>query len=62
MNGAQAVAVLILVLQAVIAFLLSQQDFTFVGLPKVVLGAAAVALNVVALYLKVSLPGRDSTS
>ena len=62
MNLSQIIAVIILVLQAVVAYLLSQTDVTFEGVPKVFLGAASVSLSVLALYLKVQLPGRDTTS
>ena len=62
MNLPQIIAVMILVMQAVVAYLLSQTDVTLEGIPKVFLGALSVALSVLALYLKVSLPGRTSTS
>lgn len=63
MNASQAVAAVILVMQAVVAFaLLPQPDFAIPAPVKFVLGGLAVGLNVAALYLKVSLPGRETTS
>jgi uncharacterized membrane-anchored protein len=62
MNASQAIALGILVGQAVCAFLLTQPDVTLPPLVKVVIGAMNVALGVGALYLKVSLPGRETTS
>lgn len=62
MTAAQAVALGILTGQAVVGFLLAQPDVVFPPVAKVVLGCLNVALGVAALYLKVSLPGRDSQS
>lgn len=59
-NVARIVAGVILVAQAVVAYLLIQTDVVFDGIPKLILGAAAVALNALALYLNVRMPGQSS--
>lgn len=62
MSAAQAVALAILTGQAVVGFLIAQPDVVLSPIVKVILGCMNVALGVAALYLKVSLPGRESTS
>ena len=62
MNAAQVVAVLVVVASAVLAFLLGQSDVTFDPVVKLVLGAANVAVTTLALYLRVTLPGRSTPS
>ena len=56
---ARIVAGLILVTQAVVAYLLIQTDVPFEGLPKVILGAASVGLVALSQYLNVRMPGQD---
>lgn len=49
----QAVALSVLVAQAVVAFLLTQPDVTLPPVVKVGLGALSVGLSTVALFLKI---------
>lgn len=49
----QAVALGVLVAQAVVAFLLTQPDVTLPPIVKVGLGALAVVLSTVALFLRI---------
>lgn len=58
-NIAQIVGGVILVSQAVIAYLLSQTDVAFDPVPKVMLGAASVGLTALGLYLNVRMPGQS---
>ena len=58
-NVARIVAGVILVSQAVVAFLLAQQDIQFEPATRVVLGAANVGLTALALYLNVRMPGQS---
>lgn len=58
-NVAQIVGGILLVSQAVIAYLLTQTDVTFEGVPKVILGAASVGLTALGLYLNVRMPGQS---
>ena len=53
----QAVALGVLVAQAVVAFLLTQPDVTLAPLVKVGLGAVSVGLSTVALFLKIQPAG-----
>lgn len=58
---ARIVAGLILVLQAVVAYLLIQTDVPVEGLTKVILGASSVALVALSQYLNVRMPGQTGT-
>lgn len=49
----QAVALSVVVAQAVVAFLLTQPDVILPPLVKVILGCASVGLSTVALFLKI---------
>lgn len=62
MTASQAIALAILGTQALCAYLLTQSDVVLPPIGKVIVGGLSVVLNVGALYLKVSLPGRDTTS
>lgn len=62
MNAAQALAALLVVTSAVTAFLLIQPDTVIGPLAKVIIGAINVGSTALALYLKVELPGRATTS
>jgi len=53
----QAVALGVLVTQAMVAFLLTQPDVTLAPLVKVALGAASVGLSTVALFLRIQPAG-----
>jgi hypothetical protein len=53
----QAVALGILVAQAVVAFLLTQPDVTLAPIVKVGLGALSVGLSTIALFLKLQPAG-----
>lgn len=57
-NIGRIVAGIILVCQAVVAYLLAQPNGTFQDGVTLVLGAISVALTTLALYLKVQLPGQ----
>lgn len=56
-NLARILAGVILVSQAVIAYLITQQTLEFGPVPTVVLGALSVGLTALALYLNVRMPG-----
>lgn len=56
-RGMQVLAAVLVVVQVVLAFLLSQPDVTFQPMTRVILGAASAGVTALALYLKVSLPG-----
>lgn len=58
-NIAQIVGGLLLVSQAVVAYLLTQTDVSIDGVPKVVLGAISVGLTALGLYLNVRMPGQS---
>lgn len=53
----QAVALGVLVTQAIVAYLLTQPDVVLAPIVKVLLGAAAVGLSTVALFLKLQPAG-----
>jgi hypothetical protein len=57
----QAVALGVLVAQAMVAFLLTQPDVVLPPLVKVGLGCAAVGLSTVALFLKLQPAGPTLT-
>ena len=61
LTRSQAVALGVLVGQAVVAFLLTQPDVVLPPLVKVGLGALAVALSVVALFLRIQPAGPTIT-
>lgn len=58
-NIAQVIGGVLLVSQAVVAYLLTQTDVAFDGVPKVILGAASVGLTALGLYLNVRMPGQS---
>ncbi len=57
LTRSQAVGLGILVAQAVVSFLLAQPDIVLPPVVKVALGAAAVGLSTVALFLKLQPAG-----
>ena len=61
MNTARVLAGVILVAQAVIAYLLSQQSLSFGPVWTVVLGALSVGLTTLGLYLNVRMPGAPAS-
>ena len=62
MNASQALAAILVVAAAVLPYLLTQPDTLVPPLLKVILGAVNIGVTALALYLKVSLPGRSETS
>lgn len=62
MNAAQALAGILVVAAAILPYLASQPDSLIPPLAKVVIIALNLGTTALALYLKVSLPGRTTTS
>lgn len=62
MNAAQAVAGILVVTSAVASFLQAQPEAVIGPIGKLVIGCISVGTTALALYLKVSLPGRESSS
>lgn len=60
-NIAQIVGLVIIVSDAVVSFLLSQQGVVFDPIVSLVLGASSVALTTMGLYLNVRMPGQTGT-
>lgn len=56
MTRSQAVAVTVVVAQAMIAYALTQPDVVLAPVAKFVLGCASVGLNAFALFLKIQPP------
>jgi hypothetical protein len=61
-NAAQALAGILVVAAAILPYLASQPDSLIPPLAKVVIIALNLGTTALALYLKVSLPGRTTTS
>ena len=62
MNSAQALAGILVVAAAILPYLASQPDTIIPPVAKVIIIALNLGVTALALYLKVSLPGRDTTS
>lgn len=57
---AQILGATLIVVQVVLAFLLSQSDVVFEPLVRVILGATSAGVTALALYLNVRMPGQDA--
>jgi hypothetical protein len=62
MNASQAIAAILVVLAAILPYLASQPDTIIPPLAKVGIIALNLGVTALALYLRVNLPGRETTS